>query len=137
MAVKIEEDTKSKEFSDEYDIVKNITDIHSGETGITTDMVLFNSKEEETRKFIIEQYKIARRFRELIKDKEVAEQVYKNLMSEINIIAVLNRNDDKNFIVSQLLKRGQEPTAEKQQDEERKGILDRLLRREKEKDTEE
>lgn len=131
MGVRIEEDKGDKEYSDDYDIIKALTDVHSDQKEISKDFVLFNSKDEQLRTFITEQFKIARRLRAFIKHEATAKEVYKNLMSEIILIAVLNRNDEENFILRKLLQRGQEMPAEQQRDEDRRGLIDRILRREK------
>lgn len=125
-----EEGIPKREFSDDYDIIKSITDIHSTSEGISKDFVLFNSTEEKLRTFITEQFKVARKLRSFIQDKKTGEKVYSGLMAEIILLAVLNRNDPENFMVRKLLTRTTEPTTEEKHEEERKSLIDRLLRRE-------
>lgn len=105
-----EEDLKSG-METNLDIIKHGLDVHSKESNISKDYILFKSNEKD-REFIRNMFKLAFLLRMYILDKEVAKEVYNLIISETIIIAVLKRNEYENPILSALFANAKEKEDE-------------------------
>lgn len=130
------QETREKDYTDQYDVVKAMIDVYQDKEDISKDLVLFTS-DPQTREFITEQYKIAKKVRKMLPHEETATRAFKRMMAEITLIAVLNRNDKGNYMISKILQKETEQAREQIEEEQRQGLIDRMLKRQKTEENEE
>ena len=97
-------------FSDSADIIRHTTKIHTKDTDMTEDYVLFRCPDEKTEKFLAKQHLIADRVRDYIEDAQVAKDTSRSIRRECHSIAILKRNQPTNWLLSKLFDKRIEET---------------------------
>lgn len=132
---------KEEEFRNSYAVIKHLTTVHSNKptkTGLSEDLILSklttSDKQSKTEAFIIDQYKVARALKDFVAHKETGNEIFKDLMSEINMMVLLKRNDPSNFIVKELIKGQSKEEGEEIEETQKQGFLKKLISKPKEKE---
>lgn len=126
MALEVKETEKEdKQWTDDADIVKHLTEIHSKKTSLSEDFVLFQGTEEQ-KEFIRNQLILADRVNDFIIEKTIAKETAQSLIRECQSLAILERNKPANWFVEHLIKRdiGEDIEAQKGKIEQ---AMDKIL----------
>lgn len=110
---------------DKWDVIKRGLDIHSDIEGVTTDTVICKL-DEKTKEFYKEQHKISQRISQYIKHPATAQNTSNGILSEINLITILNRNDETNWLLKKILE-NTDNKPETEEEEEKPRLIDKIL----------
>lgn len=116
------ETEKDTYFSDNADIVRHATKIHTNETGMSEDYPLARM-DDKKKKFIIQAHKIADSINDFIIDKEVAKDTAKIVRREANHIIIMERNNPNNWLLRKVFGRTYVDDMDKEQDEQNQGLI--------------
>lgn len=106
-------------FSDKEDIIKHALEIHEKDSPISEDYILFHSDEKDVE-FIRGLYTCASSLQSYIKDKDTAKRIFRTVMHQAHIVAILKRNRYKNPIGSGIF------ALHNADPDEDKGIMDKI-----------
>ena len=110
------------QFSDDLDVLRHILGIHFVPGGISPDFVMFLADEKD-HTFIRNIYKLAIYTKGYIKDEKIALELYNRIVADLIMLAVLKRNNEKNPLLGQVLKKV-ETTVEERKTE---GLVGKLF----------
>lgn len=129
--MKTKEEIEKEYYTDKWDVIKTIIKPHSNDLNITEDYILFKS-DDKTEKFIKQHYKIAMRINDFIKEPTIGKNTSQFLLSEINIMATIKRNNKDNWLIKKIIENINE-TNEQKEEEDNRTMIEKLLNTKKDK----
>lgn len=102
-----DKDEEKSEFSDDFDIIKDVTDVHEKKKfGLNKNFVLMKGGEGKLIEFVTKQHLVAIKSYNLLPHKPTAKKAYDLITAELEDRAIMGRNQKGNMILTGIFARG-------------------------------